>query len=91
MEKIEFFEKLVQLTEGKTNKIDCTLIASYAIAYLEEFGFEVEDCTEFNGWQCDYWYSAIYNDKEYKISGGAWYGDFEMTLEDEKDDDEGEY
>lgn len=89
MVKIEFFEELKKLTQGNIQSIDCKIIASDAFYYLKEFGFEVEECTDFNGWQCDYWYSAVYRNIKYLVSGGAWYGNFEIRLADDEECDEG--
>lgn len=56
--------------------------ASLVERILESCGADVNDCEDFNGWQCDYWNSCEYDDKKYNIFGCAWYGT--ATISDEE-------
>ena len=39
-----------------------------------EEDFNVNDVTDFNGWQCDWWSDMYYRNYTFHLSGEAWYG-----------------
>lgn len=46
---------------------------------LEEHGFTLYEM-ETNGWQCDYWCDASWNDNIVCLAGSMWYGTVCITL-----------
>lgn len=41
---------------------------------LSSLNIELNDDLETNGWQVDWWQTAMYKKQNLKLSGGAWYG-----------------
>lgn len=39
-----------------------------------EEDFDLNECTDFNGWQCDWWNNLKYHDYKFELFGEAWYG-----------------
>lgn len=44
-----------------------------------EEDFDLEETTDFNGWQCDWWNSLDYNGYRFNLYGEAWYGRILIT------------
>lgn len=43
--------------------------------------YNVEDPTDFNGWQCDWWSSMEYKDEIIDVFGEAFYGKITLQLD----------
>lgn len=41
---------------------------------LESCNVDINQDTDFNGWQCDYCYTCTLEEQVYQVHGGAWYG-----------------
>lgn len=46
--------------------------------FVEEY--EVEEVTDFNGWECDWWSSFSYKGHQINVYGCAWYGTIELSI-----------
>lgn len=44
-----------------------------------EEDFSMDEVTDFNGWQCDWWHHIIYKNHVFKLFGEAWYGRILIT------------
>ena len=74
-------EELEKLFNGELTSVSLINIPPIDVEnLLEECGAEVQDCPDFNGWQCDYWNCCHFNDKKYDIYGSAWYGTATIML-----------
>lgn len=71
------FKELDEMAGGKnTNKININHIVSQEFCEL----LDVNDVTDFNGWQCDWWSEFDYHGVRFAVYGGAWYGTIEISL-----------
>lgn len=85
--KSEIDNLLDQLLSGKAESVRIDNIISSTFTQL----YEVEEVTDFNGWQCDWWSNLFYKGKRFNVFGCAWEGYVKISSEDEgnyfKDDD----
>ena len=72
------------LEEGKTHFDVAGICPSDFEDVLSRVGFSVGEVSDFNGWQCDYWCSATKDGVKWAISGGAWYGDCSICIDEEE-------
>ena len=91
--KIDKIEKaLDKLISNKLNEITVVNIPSQTFTEL----FDVDEVTDFNGWQCDWWSTMHYKGKSLNLFGCAWdasvviSADDELHYEDEDSNDEDE-
>lgn len=72
-------DSLNQLVAGSISKIHITNVIS--AIFCDNFG--VEEVTDFNGWQCDWWSTMSHHNVKICVCGGAWYGTVDLFLEDD--------
>ena len=41
---------------------------------LESCDVDINEDTDYNGWECDYWYTCTHEGQVYTVNGGGWYG-----------------
>ena len=58
-------------------KLEIQLIHVVSADFEEDF--DVDECTDFNGWQCDWWSNLNYNGYKFNLYGEAWYGRILIT------------
>ena len=64
---------------GSDESIDISNIVSSEFYEL----YDIDEVTDFNGWQCDWWSLMHYKGRIFEVCGGAWYGTIEISLSDE--------
>ena len=43
--------------------------------------YDVDDITDFNGWQCDWWSKMHYKGKTFGVFGEAFYGEIHISAD----------
>ena len=61
----------------ENEKIEIQLI--HVVSGDFENDFEMDECTYFNGWQCDWWHHINYKGHRFEVFGQAWYGRILIT------------
>ena len=72
-------------------KVD-SLHPSFVIDFLKEIGIDIDlgDDMDTNGWQWDYWIKFRYNEKPYILSGSGYYGNLELKVDTDAENEEKE-
>lgn len=66
----------LMIAEKNDNEISIINITSSEFCDL----MSVEDVTDFNGWQCDWWSYFDYKFVRFNVSGCAWYGTISISI-----------
>lgn len=80
--KKKIIEALDQWIEKDTlEKLEIQIRHIVSADFEEDFEniFEMEEVTDFNGWQCDWWNTMEYKDNIFNLYGEAWYGNIKIT------------
>lgn len=68
-------KEIKRLLDGEIEYLSIEELSANTLeVILEGLGCEINDDLDMNGWQCDYWFTFVYNDKKYSVSGTAWDG-----------------
>lgn len=82
--KVEAFEAMKEMLEGKRVTYEAHLLSPYMIIDIfDSLNMEYNDDFETNGWQLDYWFGGTYKDKEIRVSGSGYYGGLSFYLDEE--------
>lgn len=75
-------KQIKKLLDGEIEELSIIgLCASAFKSIIKSFGCEVNDDLDINGWECDYWFSFVYQDKNYSVNGTAWEGSVNVSKE----------
>ena len=59
------------LASDQTEELKIQLIHVVSGDFDEDF--DLDDVTDYNGWQCDWWHNMEYEGYMFKLFGEAWY------------------
>ena len=74
-------EGLLKIKNGEIEEISIQNIISNTFYNM----FYMEEDTEFNGWECDWWNHFIYDNTRYLVYGCAWDGTISIALPEEEE------
>lgn len=69
---------LKEMLEDNTLEVRINNIVSQEFIDL----YDVEEPTDFNGWQCDWWSYMYYEGTRINVMGGAFYGTIDLSIEE---------
>ena len=84
-DKTEIDNLLDQLLLGKAESVRINNMISSTFTDL----YEVEEVTDFNGWQCDWWSNLFYKGKSFPVFGCAWEGYVEISRNEDESFNDG--
>lgn len=69
------------LSEDTIEKLEIQIEHIVSGDFEEDFEdiFDMEEVTDVNGWQCDWWNQMDYKDYTFNLFGEAWYGNIKIT------------